>query len=185
MNKRIFILTVLIFFCIGLGIGMALQKIFFAKKPDPNDTYAAGWAAARQRIIDTGAFQGIGNNIEIKSIAGVVEEKENNIITIKTRPLEPLADPSLDERLVEVGSETKITAMIKKSAQQYQAEYNEALKNGNLKPIPGSPSGGITDYYNESASISQIEIGKQITIITNMDIRDKKEFMAEEILFGK
>jgi hypothetical protein len=186
MNKKIVVLISIFFFCAGIGGGIVLQKLFFSEeKKDVKDTYAAGWAAAKQRLADTGAFRAVGNNTEIKSISGIVSKIENNIITIKSQPIELLSDPSLDERTVDVDSNTKITAAIKKSDQQYQKEYNEALKNGSLKPDPSSPSAGISGYYNENVSVSQIEIGKMITVNSNDDLKDKKKIVAKEILFEK
>jgi hypothetical protein len=185
MNKKIIILISLFFLGIGMGGGIVLQKIFFSQKKDANDTYASGWAAAKQRLIDTSVFQEISKNVEIKSISGIVKKIDNNIITIVAQPLEPLSDPNMDERFVVVDSNTKITAFIKKSDQQYQKELDEAIKRGNFKQSPDSPDGGITEYSSESVSISQIATGSQITINSNEDLRNKKQFTAKEILFGK
>jgi hypothetical protein len=186
MNKKIIILTSLFFFCVGLGGGVVLQKTFFSPKVDPNNTFAAGWTSAKQRLIDVGNFQGVGKDFEFKSISGAVEKIENNIITIKSVPLGPLSDPSLDERYIQVNKDTKITAFIKKSDEQIQKEVIEQQKNDNLKQTHSADyNGGVSTYYSESESIDQVAIGNHIIVYSSESIGDKKEFMAKEITVVK
>jgi hypothetical protein len=186
MNKTIIIMTSLFFFCVGLVGGIVIQKMFFSQQKDPNDTFAAGWASAKQRLVSTGNFQGVGNDSEVKSISGAVKKVENNIITIKSVPLGPLSDPNLDERYIEVNKDTKITAFIKKSNEQIQREVIEQQKNGKEQQIHNADNAvGVGEYYSETESVNQIATGNHVIVYSDQGIGDKKEFIAKEITVVK
>ena len=185
MNKFIAVIISMLLLCVGLAGGFLLDKKLFCKT-DPNDTFALGWQAARQRIIDTGIVQDVGEDAEIKSISGIVKRVNGNVIVVNAYAIDPLSDPNLDERSIEVTGNTKIVAMVKKSDEQIQNELKDQQANPETEPTPNpNDAGGIKLYYSQNASIEQIDIGSHITIYSNEDITNKKQIIAQEISFVK
>ena len=95
-----------------------------------------------------------------------------------------MSNPKLDERFVEVTSNTEIIAVVKKSEQQIQNELKK--RQVNMEPeINANDAGGIKLYYSENVSIDEITIGSHITIYADENIKYKKNFVAQEISFIK
>jgi len=90
------LVVALIFFSLGYLIGSAKVSPT-GKLAIGANTFQAGWEAAKKRLADSG-FAAPMANLEINNVSGQVTAIQDNAITLKIRPLEPLADPSLDER---------------------------------------------------------------------------------------
>ena len=193
MKKTIIISLVvaLVFFSLGYLIGGAKVSPS-GKLAIGANTYQAGYEAAKKRLSDSG-FGSPMANFEIKNVSGQVIAIKGNDITIKIRPLEPLADSNLDERTVNVDANTKIYVLEQKDQAQYQsemAEFNkkmqEQLKN---PPKPGqapvASTGAIMPpefFVKKEASISDIKVGMNINVIAaDKDIKNTKQFSAAEI----
>ncbi|MFH1523064.1 MAG: hypothetical protein ABIE43_04590 [Patescibacteria group bacterium] len=162
--------------------------------PIGQNTYQAGWEAAKKRLAETGYATGMVNEMEIKSIHGQVKKVEGNKITLKIRPLEPLADPGLDTRIITVDNQTKITMQEQKDNEEYRKEmedYSLKMQANNeamMKTEPGQASAPPTDmpmpptmYTTKTGSISDIKKDANITVIAANNIKNEKEFTATEI----
>ncbi|MFH1523061.1 MAG: hypothetical protein ABIE43_04575 [Patescibacteria group bacterium] len=162
--------------------------------PAGQNTYQSGWEAAKKRLAETGYATGMMNEMEIKSIHGQVEKVEGNKITLKTRPLEPLADPDLDTRIITVDNQTKITMQKQKDQAEYQKEmedYSQKMQANNeamMKAEPGEAPAPLTDmpmpptmYTTKTGSISDIKKDANITITADKNIKNEKQFTALEI----
>jgi len=181
----------LIFFSLGYLIGSAKVSPT-GKLAISANTFQAGWEAAKKRLADSG-FAAPMANLEINNVSGQVTAIQDNAITLKIRPLEPLADPSLDERIVKVDANTKIYTLEQKDQAEYQKEMadfdkkmQEQLKNP-PKPgeTPAAAAGAIMPpefFVKKEASISDIKVGMNINVIAaDKDIKNTKQFSAAEI----
>ena len=181
----------LIFFSLGYLIGSAKVSPT-GKLAIGANTFQAGWEAAKKRLADSG-FAAPMANLEINNVSGQVTAIQDNAITLKIRPLEPLADPSLDERIVKVDANTKIYTLEQKDQAEYQKEMadfdkkmQEQLKNPlepGQAPIPPVGDVGPPEFFvKKEASISDIKVGMNINVIAaDKDIKNAKQFSAAEI----
>lgn len=193
MKKTIIISLVvaLVFFTLGYLIG-GINITPTGQLVKGANTFQAGWDAAKQRLADSGFFAPMGN-FEINNVSGEVIAVKDNAITLKIRPLEPLADPSLDERIVKVDANTKIYTLEQKDQAEYQKEMadfdkkmQEQLKNPlepGQAPIPPVGDVGPPEFFvKKEASISDIKVGMNINVIAaDKDIKNTKQFSAAEI----
>jgi len=185
------LVVALIFFSLGYLIGSAKVSPT-GKLAISANTFQAGWEAAKKRLADSG-FAAPMANLEIKNVSGQAIAVQGDAITLKIGPLEPLADPNLDERIVKIDNNTKIYILEQKDQTQYQsemAEFNkkmqEQLKNP-PKPgeTPAAAAGAIMPpefFVKKEASISDIKVGMNINVIAaDKDIKNAKQFSAAEI----
>ena len=171
----IVISTAVIFLIIGMAI--------------PNGEYQAGWNTAEQRLIETGFAPIMGiEDMEIRTVNGTVQEINNDKITLKIYPLEPLADSSLDIRVIEVAN-AKIYKFIEKNQEQFQKEMEEfeikmreQAENSNSEIIDMSePLMPPEMFIKQIANLNDIKVGQQLTVDTDIDIREAKQFKASKI----
>jgi|GEM_PF-1043581 len=164
----------------------------------PN-TYQAGWDAAKQRLVDSGTIPSAGMNLEVRAVSGEITAIEGDKITLKIRPLEPLADPSLDTRTITVDSNTKITSMVPKDQKEFATEMEAYSKkmSANINVVPNTtkigststpavPSAPITppeSFTKTTISVSDLQVGQTINVTTGNDIKNNKEFSATEITY--
>jgi len=163
------------------------------------NSYQAGWDAAKKRLSDSGLF-GIGMNTEIKSITGEIKEISGDKIIIKIRPLEPLADASLDTRTIVVDSATKMYTLQPKDQTVFLAEmeaYAQKMKiNGTQTPMttptststptPVAPATVILPpdgFIRTTISVSDLKVGQMINILSENNIKEVSEFKASEISY--
>ena len=181
------ILIAVIFFVLGYALngngGVSVRGVNSGE-----DSFQAGWEAAKKRLAETGFGPISGMGMEVRFISGNIQEVKNDKITIKINPLEPLADPNLDTRIIGL-SHTKIYKMVERDPVQYQKEMNEFNEkmqeqinnpstNGGVMPEPLIPP----EMFNkQEVDISELQVGQQISITTKEDIREIKQFEAEEI----
>ena len=184
-------MVALIFFSLGYLIGSAKVSPT-GKLAISANTFQAGWEAAKKRLADSG-FAAPMANLEINNVSGQVTAIQDNAITLKIRPMEPLADPSLDERIVKIDNQTKIYVLEQKDQALYQkemADFNKKIQEQMKNPpkpgeTPATPAGAIMppDFFvKKEASISDIKVGMNINVIAaDKDIKNAKQFSAAEI----
>lgn len=164
----------------------------------PN-TYQAGWDAAKQRLIDSGSVPSTGMNVEVRAVSGQITEINGDKITLKIRPLEPLADASLDTRIITVDSNTKITSMVPKDPKEFATEMEAYSKkmSANINvtpnmtkvgststpPVPYVPITPPESFTKTTISVSDLKVGQTINVTTDKNIKDVKEFSATEISY--
>jgi hypothetical protein len=171
----VIIIIALVFF--GLGLMVGSSRLSPELSSLPND-YQAGWQAAKQRLKETGFLPAPPGQQEIKSISGQVTGVDKNIISISIRPLEPLADPALDTREVEVGKDTALYRLEPKSQDDYAKEweaYQKAVAAGTGALQPPSP------YEKKELGIADIAEGQRVSVTASSDIKEAKKFTALEV----
>ncbi|MFA5099162.1 MAG: hypothetical protein WC461_03070 [Candidatus Paceibacterota bacterium] len=179
MSKKIQLITIIsvaiIFFLSGYAVSFLVNKNGIA--PAENNSFQAGWDAAKKRLIDSGFISSLGMNAEIKTLNGEIKEINGNKITLKIQPIEPLTDESLDTRIIVVDSTTKIYSMTMKDLKEYQAEVDAYNKKIKTDPKAVSPY----PFIKTEVSISSLKTGQLINVIADKDIKEVKEFNAVEI----
>lgn len=215
-TKQLFAMT-LITAIIFTGLGCYLAKNFdFYPKAEPTsskakapgqDTFQAGWEAAKKRLIEIGMAPMMMEGEEIKTAKGTVESADGNSISIKIQPMEPLADPKLDKRTVTIDSGTKINLRKMKDYKIYEAEtakYDKKWKEmeekmmkqqtaadpvaegaGDMKIIESTMAEEWSEppemYFYQTGQLSDIKVGMQISATADKDIKEAQEFKAVEI----
>ncbi len=187
-KKLIIIIAIVLVFLLGIISGLNIKSKAFNCPPNANsrDIYQAGWNAAEQKLNQA---QKETIPIEIKGISGTVEKIDGNKLTVKVAQFYPSADSSLNERIVDIDSHTKVFQMVQKNPQEYQKEITDFRKavqaqienqpqNGSAQPqtvVPPAP------FEKKQISLSDIKVGEQISIISDSDIKTAEEFKAVEI----
>ncbi len=174
----IVIIVAIVFFCLGYIISLPTNKTSLNNTVGQN-TYQAGWEAAKQRLAETG-FAPIMEGMEISAVSGEVKQIQENKISLKIQPLLPLADPDLDNRIIEIDSNIKIYQLEEKDNNEYQEELNgfnltmqRQMENSELNQemiMPPEP------FTKKAASLSDIKVGAQINVEAGEDIKNLKEF---------
>ena len=187
MIKKIFIAVVsgLLIFVFGIMVGIKLTNENLKFSFNKNNTFQAGWEAAKQRLNQSNFAFSLPSNAEIKNISGIIQKIEGNKITLKINPLEPLADPALDIRIVAIDSNTKINLAVQKDQAQFDKEmkeFNEKISKPQTDAT--QPLAIITPpsqiYYKEIKQ-SDLKEKQSISIMADENIKDKKEFTAVQI----
>ncbi len=140
-----------------------------------NNSYQAGWDAAKNRLLGGGFYVPLA---EVKVLSGEIKDINDDKITFKIHPLEPLADPSLDERIAVVNSITKIYKMEPKTQKDYMTgidAYNKARKAGKLVDFP-------LMYDKIEIPASDLKTGQKINVSADENIIEAKQFIALEII---
>jgi len=183
-NIIIYFIIAVIFFSVGFMLSLGINKYTSGKQIDSSNTYQAGWEAARERLYKTGYLQLPDWQTPIKEILGNINNVSNSKITIITEPLDPLADPDLNNRIVEINSNTKIFHYAKKSKEQYDKELEEFNSKYKEKDWMNKPDSDIlppSNYYLAETVKDDLQTGQQIRVKASQDIKNEKQFIAEEI----
>jgi hypothetical protein len=193
MNKNIIILLVIIGLILVFGGGFFSGQ--YLKKcatnecatQDPNDTYQAGWEAAKKALQESGLVSFDQGKNEIKNITGTVVKTNGNIFEVKIIPVEILGAKELEIRNIEVAAETEIIKIINKDSAVFQKEWDafiqkhpEYLKDPINTDIADAPSGVI----EENGQVSDLTVGSELFVESEEDIRTKKDFIAKKIIIN-
>lgn len=192
MSKQsiIFVVSILFAHAIGLGIGIQIgsgKNIPNQNIKSGNDTYQAGWNAAKARLNQSPIGMAIPAGMEIKNISGTIQKIDGNKLTVKINPLEPLADPDLDTRIITADASTKINLAVQRDQVQFQKEM-QAFQDKMMKPQTQTDPTQVPDmsmppmsFENKVISLTELKENQQVMITTNENIKDKKEFVATQI----
>lgn len=184
VTKYKLIVIIVITALISFSLGLLTTSLIASNQIKANQQkfFQAGWQAAKERLNDSGYYPQV--NMEIKNLSGEIKSISDNKISLKIHPLEPLANPDLDNRLVVVDNNTKIYKLGAKSQVEYQKEVTEfnkqiqGINNNSTKPESLTPP----QYFNKiPASSTELKVGQMITVLANQDIKNLKEFTAVEI----
>ncbi len=191
IKKTILFIFILIIFGIGVITGPALN---FNKKSNngTSNSFKAGWDAAMKRFKENGIGPMIDNEIEIKNLQGRIEEIKENKINLKLSYINPLSDPDLDVRIIEI-DKAKIYKMEQKDQETFQKEideFNKKIKITEKTSITSSPSiQELTPLLTppnilvkKEISAADLRVGQQITVTSQNNIKNSKNFSAEEIV---
>jgi len=188
-TKIIAIIVLVLVFLVGMFIGTKLSRKVATTSGNQPDTFQAGWDAAKARLSQSPLGMSIPAGREIKDISGTIQKINGNQLTVKINPLEPLADPTLDTRVVTVDSNTKITLSTPKDPTEFQKEvqdFQDKVKQQQqeTQTNPSAPQTPITppiSYNKKNIGLLDLKINQQVEITASADIKDAKEFTATQI----
>lgn len=181
MPKQIITIIIIALGSFALGFFISDYNPLAANQ---EDTFEAGWQAAEERLRETGYFPSLPEE-EINFVNGEIKEINGNKISLNINPLEPLADPELDIRIIEVGENTKIYQTEKKDHEEYQSEmeeFNEAMQAEIDNP---EIMAGLTPpepFTEKEINLSLLQAGHQILVQAEEDIRNIKQFKVIKIV---
>ncbi|MCF7815522.1 MAG: hypothetical protein K9M10_02035 [Candidatus Pacebacteria bacterium] len=172
---------------LGLIIGIGLTFLYFKEPPlqqeesrSPESYYQEGFDAAKKRVLDSNLGSVFITSDDIRSVSGNVTEIKENLISVRVNSLSPFEDPELNERIIVIGPNTKILALVQKSQEVMRAEmeaFAVATSSIGATSLPTPP----TPFSLIPTEVSNIQVGNLITITAIENIKDIKEFTASEI----
>lgn len=172
-----------IIFLGGLLLGTGAGALFFTysdRSSVPADnTYEAGWNAAKARLAESGIVT-IPANAEVKTVSGSVTTLEVNGFSLKIRPLEPLADQKLDTRVIIVDQNTKFFVTKRKDSDTIEKEMADFMKKVATEEGRGSTPPEM--FERIPATLQDIVIGKRATVSSITNIKDSPTITAVEVL---
>jgi hypothetical protein len=189
MNKKtlIAIIAALVIFLVGVLVGMSFSKKIVVSGNRQDNSFQAGWDAAKERLKQLPMGMALPADLEIKNISGTIQKIEGSKLTVKINPLEPLADPELDNRIIVIDSNTKIILNVPKDQAQLEKEmkeFNEQMSKPRVSNNPNEPLAPImppTSFTTKDISQSDLKVNQYISVTANENIKDKKEFIATQI----
>ncbi len=191
--KKIIIISIIVAIVsltLGYLIGASFGKISFglSQLAKEDNSFQAGWDAAKQRLAESGFVPMMGEEFEITAVSGEVKEIKDNKISLKIYPLGPLSDPELDNRILEVDENTKIYQLVQKDQDQFQREMDEFQQK--TEEQMDSPEDIIEPIMfpepqtKQEVAFSEIKIGQQITAMAEGDIKEQKNLRQLKYLFN-
>jgi hypothetical protein len=184
MKKFIEFLVIFFVFVFGVFLGYFYSGINSKNQKNINDTYQAGWSAARIRLIESGYFSDqLGQDIyPITSVSGKIISLGNSQFSIKINTFDPLSDPDLDIRTVITENNTKIYKISEKDLESYSKEVKEFLgKYPQYKDMPDAPIGQPTKFFEKPITVNEIVSNDRVVVEASKDIRNAKEIVAKKI----
>lgn len=171
-------------FIVAFSLGaFSGPKVFTVKDPTNaavENTYEAGWNAARKRLSESD-FAPIINIQDTRSVRGSIDSISGDRISVRIRPLEPLADPALDRRVILTNNTTKVLRLDQKDSQLFQQEMNAFFEKIQKNKNPKEPAVPPEPFVKTLINVSDLKVGDRIVVLASEDIKVAKEFVASEI----
>ena len=118
------------------------------------------------------------NAIDVKNVHGIIQKIDGNKLTVKINPVEPLADPDLDIRIITVDANTKISLAVQKDQAQYQKEMQDFQNKIKQSPTQTDYSQQPVPLVGKDITLSDLQENQEISVTAGENIKDKKEFTA-------
>ena len=169
-------------FVVGVGVGIVAVPHLPPSLGGVAGQYQAGFDAAKKRVEESNLGGILRTPEDVRSLTGFVMAINGNRLSLHTQSMGPFDDPALDDRIVVVNGDTKITTLLPKDIKVFQAELANFSKNQQLGKNTAQPPEPFTQAL---ASVSSIMVGDPLIITTLENIRTKNEFTASEIQIQK
>lgn len=185
----LFLLVFLFGFFLGNKSGL-LQKSGVPESisKGQENTFQAGWDAAKARLKQSSYGIAIPDGMEIKNVSGTIQKIAGNKLTVKIiNSLDPLSDPDLDTRIITVDANTKISLAVQKDPVQWQKEMQDFQDKIQQQPTQTDPAQAPTPilppipFDTKDIKVADLKENQQVSVTANEDIKDKKEFTAVQI----
>jgi hypothetical protein len=145
-------------------------------------SYEEGYEAAKKKLAESGLFP--VQNTETRTLSGTVKEVRSDSLVLSvelrsTNPLEELDAPK--ERVVAIGTDTKIISRKQKLPEKFQEEVNRfqkalsSLETGAVPPSPPEP------FETVELALKDIVTGMTVSVTADVNILTLAEFTAKEI----
>jgi len=188
MNKKFLLINIFIAI-LFFGLGLVAFNLINNQKINENDIFQkgwdAGWDTAKNRLYQNNSSEIIDNRTKIrKSVLGNIVDIEGKKIIVKIRPLEILALPDLDNRIILIDSQTEITKKSKKDQNEYSEELEKFYKeNEQYRNMPNAPTPIM--FNEKKINISELSKGQLVKIVSSNNIIHLKQFTASKITILK
>lgn len=195
MFKKILpgLVAVIIVLGVGIFIGTKLPRKIETPTGDRNDSFQAGWDAARERLKQSPLGMATLEKNDVRDVNGKILKIVGNKIIVKINPLEPLTDPNLDERIIVIDSNTKIVATSRREdpkflqeQQAFQEKMKQQLEQRRQDPsveleqiIP--PMLGEIIFDKKDVALEELKEDMDISVTSAENIKEVKEFTAVRI----
>ena len=169
---------------IGIFIGTMIPKKIKTSSGNKNDSFQAGWNAAKARLSQSPMGMVLSDDAEIKNVSGIIQKISNSKLMIKINLLEPLSDPDLDDRMINVDSNTKIFLFVPKSQTQIEKEmqeFNDKMKNQATMAENSQLLTPPSPIEKKEIRLTDLKENQRVEVMAGENIKDKKEFVAVEI----
>lgn len=140
--------------------------------------YQKGFDAAKKLVLQSSVGAIMQTPEDVRSFSGVVTGVQGSTITLHVKSTDPFEDPALLNRTVAIASDTKITKVTQKDEKTIQDEmvtFTKASHLSNIAVPPPSP------FASGSATVADIVIGANITVVAVENVKTMKAFAATEI----
>lgn len=178
------IVACIVVFAVAFSLGAFTgPKVFSVKDPfnaRVENTYDSGWGAAKKRLAESD-FARMVNIQDVRSVQGSIESIQGERISIRIRPLEPLADPVLDSRVVVVNGATKVLRLEPKNPQLFQKEMEEFFEKLKKNKVYTDSISPPESFIKTDISVGDLKVGDRIIVLSGENIKVAREFLATEI----
>lgn len=170
-----YIVAIIIGLIVGAGAMFALNQ------PTSQNSYEDGFNAAKKRVLESSMGMMFRVPDDIRTVSGTVTAVNGKTVTIHTQTTNPFADADLDDRIITIAADTKITKLSQKDPKVVQAEmdaFMKSMQSGKMATPPATPP---APYTNTIATSADITVGSTLSITATENIVSSKEFTASEI----
>lgn len=174
------VLVFIVAFMLGTFVGPKMFSTRNSSNSLTANTYDAGWNAAKKRLAES-ELAPMFSAQDTQSVRGSVEALNGARMSVRIRPLEPLADPALDQRIVTASDVTKVVRLEQKDLRVFQKEMEDFFEN--IRKSKNSTAGLIAPvpFTKIPAQVKDIKVGDYVVVSAGEDIKTVKEFVATEI----
>ncbi|MDA3840728.1 MAG: hypothetical protein PF572_06625 [Patescibacteria group bacterium] len=174
MKKNIIILVFILFLVSSFLLGLFLGE----KKQKTNCLLDL-----KKTVEENGYFSDTLNNAPVTSLSGTVLEVFADHLLVKFNPVSPFSSPTLNERNVLISNNSTIYKIVSKAEDEYNMEMNEYLEK--IKAENFSPESSIVPplaFIKDKINLNNLKVGSRIDVFSSEDVKEKKEFIAKEII---
>jgi len=200
----IFLVTAIVFTSLGFAIAeiFGVEKFFSVSKTvslsQKENTFEAGWEAARKKIIDSGLMPPM---LDVSFLNGSVKKINTDSFQMETNLISPLDDEIYKKRLVKFNNNTEIIIIRQFSEEERNKKikenlverkvWEEKLKGVNNEMEKMKIEMQIMQLIEPVISqeikgeISDLKVGDNIVVKATENITYKKEFVAKKIVIDE
>ncbi len=190
-KKTLFAVTILIllFFGSGILLGVKLKSenngiASNVQAPSNQDnSYQAGYDAAKKQLLEKNPAIAPLIEMQTKIRYGTIEKiSENSIILDNVRTAALPADSKPETFTVDITKDSNFFQLSRKDCAQFQAEMTD-FQNKLQKQTPTDQQKISSPQIQEKKAISLADLkeGQLVSITSNEDISDQKDFTAKEV----
>ncbi len=168
-----------------IGFGAGLMIVFPFSGTTIGSQYQRGFEAgfedARLKLAESGLLP--VEPEELTAISGIVTAVKGSVITLKSEPvtLNPLAPPAPIERSILLTSDTKLTRLTPKAADQFSREQNAWVASLSKLKTGEKPADPPASKLETSAALSEITSGVRLTVHSDLNIKMLRKIEAKSL----
>lgn len=170
-------------FLLGGIIGAYADPYLPASLSNTQKGYQSGFTAAKTLVEKSslGAFFTATPN-DIRTVSGTVTAVNGDKISLHSASVEnPFDSVSINDRVVRVGSETKVIRLVPKDIKTAEAEMDAFRKALQKSGTTTASSFNAPPYNQMMVTASDIKLGDIVIVTADTNIKNLVEFTAQKI----